>query len=285
MSLARQLGGVVINADSQQVYREWRVLTARPSAEDEAAVPHRLYGHVSVAEPYSVGRWLEEVRATLTEARAAGLRPVVVGGTGLYFTLLTQGLAPTPDVPHEVRAAGETALARLGLARLAADLAARDPATAAGIDLANPRRVLRAREVLEATGIGLAEWQARTAPPLVPLDGAVAVALVPPREWLHARSAARFDAMMAAGALDEVQAAMARGLPRGMPGMKAVGAAELAAHLVGELTLAEAVARAKTETRHYAKRQLTWIRNRMAGWLTVDSSERDALAAIFEAIG
>ncbi len=270
MALARALGGVVVNADSQQVYAEWRVLTARPSSEDEAAVAHRLYGHVGVAEAYSVGRWLGEVRGVLDECAAAGLRPIVVGGTGLYFQALAQGLAPIPDVEPAVRAAGEAALERLGLAGFAAALARRDPATAAGLDLANPRRVLRAWEVLEATGTGLADWQARTPPPLVPLSRATAIRLDMARDRLYARCEARLDAMLAAGALDEVRAVLALGLPPTAPAMKAVGAAELAAHLAGDMALPDAVARAKTETRRYAKRQLTWMRNRMAGWTTLD---------------
>lgn len=270
MRLARAVGGVVVNADSQQVYREWRILTARPSAVDEAAVPHRLYGHVGVAVAYSVGRWLDEVRGVLAESAAAGLRPIVAGGTGLYFAALTEGLAPVPDVSPEVRAEGEAALERMGLTAFAGALARRDPATAAGIDMANPRRVLRAWEVLEATGTGLADWQTRTPPPLVPLERAFAIRLDPPRDRLYARCEARFDAMLAGGALDEVRAVMALGLPRTAPAMKAVGAAELAAYLAGDLALPDATARAKTETRRYAKRQLTWMRNRMASWHVLD---------------
>ncbi|HET7408778.1 MAG TPA: tRNA (adenosine(37)-N6)-dimethylallyltransferase MiaA [Paracoccaceae bacterium] len=281
VTVARQLRGVIVNADSQQVYAEWRVLTARPSAADEATAPHRLYGHVGVAEAYSVGRWLDEVRGVLAapggglETRPdgtseSGPRPIVVGGTGLYFRALTQGLSPIPEVSAEVRAAGEAALERIGLTRFAEELARRDPETAEGLDLANPRRVLRAWEVLEATGTGLAEWKARTPPPLIPLERAVAVALVPPRDRLYARCDARLDAMIAQGALDEVTRVMALGVPRSAPAMKAVGAAELASHLAGELTLDEAAARAKTETRRYAKRQLTWIRNQMAAWRQMD---------------
>ena len=306
MELARAVGGVVVNADSQQVYREWRVLTARPSAGDEAKVPHRLYGHVGVGEAYSVGRWLGEVGGVLAEgqegrpsapARAArfeggpgahptgargdggaGLRPIVVGGTGLYFAALTEGLAPIPKVPAEVRRAGEAALERVGLAAFAAEFARRDPGTAAGVDLANPRRVLRAWEVLEATGTGLAEWQSRTPAPLAPLEQAVAVWLEPPRDRLYARCEARFDAMLAEGALDEVRRVMALGLPRTAPAMKAVGAAELAAHLAGETTLDAAVVRAKAATRRYAKRQLSWMRNRMAGWTVLHGPDMESNA-------
>ncbi len=283
-AIARRLGGVVVNADSQQVYREWRILTARPSAGEEAELPHRLYGHVGLAERYSVGHWLAEAGAVLADAQSARLRPVIVGGTGLYFKALTEGLAPIPDVPEKIRRAAEAELDRIGLARLAERLAARDPATAATLDPANPRRMLRAWEVLEATGAGLAAWQARTAAPLVPPGACMAIALDPPRPWLHARCEARLDAMLAAGALDEVREVVALGLGPGMPGLKAVGAAELAAHLAGELPLADATARAKAATRRYAKRQLTWMRNQMAGWPRLDPSQPDAAGRAFAMI-
>ena len=209
-------------------------------------------------------------------------RAIIVGGTGLYFRALTQGLAQIPEVPAEVRAAGEAALARLGLGGFAKRLGARDPETASMLDLANPRRVLRAWEVLEATGTGLAAWKARTPPPLVPL--ATAIALDPARPWLYARCEARLDAMLRAGALDEVARVAALDLPPGSPGLKAVGAAELAAHLAGAMPLSEATARAKASTRRYAKRQITWMRNQMTGWTRIDptvpgASER-ALALI-----
>ncbi len=272
LDLAQRLGGVVINADSQQVYGEWRVMTARPAPADEATAPHRLYGHVGLAEAYSVGRWLDEVRPVLAEAQASGLRPIIVGGTGLYFKALTHGLAPIPEIPAAVRSAGEAELERLGLAGFVRRLTTRDPDTAAALDLANPRRVLRAWEILEATGTGLAEWKARTPPPALPLAETTAIVLDPPRPWLHSRCDARLDAMLAVGALDEVRAVLALGLPWDAPGLKAVGAAEFAAHLAGATGLAEASARAKTQTRRYAKRQLTWMRNQMAAWTALDPS-------------
>lgn len=278
LGLARRLGGAVINADSQQVYGEWRVLTARPSAAEEAAVPHRLYGHVGLADAYSVGRWLDELSPALDEANTAGVRPIIVGGTGLYFKALTEGLAPIPEVPAGLRAEGEAELERLGLADFAARLAARDPETGAALDLDNPRRVLRAWEVLEGTGTGLAGWRARTPPPLVPLEASTAIVLDPPRSWLYARCEARLDAMLAAGALDEVRAVLSLGLEPGAPGLKAIGAAELAAHLAGAITLAEATAYAKIETRRYAKRQLTWMRNQMTRWTAFDPTAPELAA-------
>ena len=266
LGLARRVGGAVINADSQQVYRDWRILSARPTPEDEALAPHFLYGHVALDAEYSVGAWLDDLAETLEQCRARGLRPVITGGTGLYFKALTEGLAPIPPIPPAIRAGAEAELQRLGLARLAARLAERDPDTAATLDRANPARLLRAWEVLESTGTGLAEWRRATAPPLLPLDRTVALALTPPRPWLHARCDARFDAMLEQGVLGEAARVMALGLDPSLPGMKAVGAPELMAHLAGELSLDQAVTRAKTATRRYAKRQLTWGRNQMFHW-------------------
>jgi tRNA dimethylallyltransferase len=266
LALARRLRGAVINADSQQVYRDWRILSARPTPEDEARAPHFLYGHVALEAEYSAGAWLRDLSEALERCRARDLRPIITGGTGLYFMALTEGLAPIPPIPPEIRANAEAELERLGLARLHAELARRDPASATALDRANPVRVLRAWEVLEATGAGLAEWRRATAPPLLPLDRTVAIALTPPRPWLHARCDARFDAMLEQGALDEAVDVMALGLDPSLPGMKALGAPELMAHLAGDLSLAEAATRAKTATRRYAKRQLTWVRNQMFRW-------------------
>ena len=277
LGLAERLGGVVINADSQQVFRDWRVLTARPSPEEEACAPHLLFGHVPLTCDYSVGTWLREVGPLLNEVRDAGQTAIVVGGTGLYFKALTEGLAPIPECPPNVRAEGEAEIDRAGLPDFAARLAVADPETAAGLDLANPRRVLRAWEVLTATGQGLAAWQAETGPPVLPLGDALAIALSPPRDWLYARCDARFDAMLRGGALDEARAVLALGLPATVPGMKALGAAELVAHLRGEIGLEAAVQSAKTATRRYAKRQLTWGRNQMAEWHHVQETDPETV--------
>ena len=276
LKLAEEIGGAIINADSQQVYAGWRVLSARPSLQDETRAPHYLYGSVAMDVTYSTGHWLRDAEQAIAECARNGLRPIIVGGTGLYFKALTEGLAPVPQVPSEVRAAGEALLEKLGRTEFAAAFAARDPGTAARIDLENPRRVLRAWEVLESSGTGLSEWQARTPPPLVPLDSAAHVALTPPREWLYERCETRFDIMLSQGALEEARAVIALGLPPEAPSLRAVGAPELAAHLRGEMTLSAAVAAAKQETRRYAKRQMTWIRNQMADWVTAP----DAAAAL-----
>lgn len=272
MDIAEALDGVVVNADSQQVYREWRVLTARPSEADETRLPHRLYGHIPLDAAYSVGHWLRDLEGVLSEPRV----PVIVGGTGLYFKGLTEGLAPIPEVPPEDRAEAEEDLDRLGLEGLVAALQQEDPGTAANIDLSNPRRVLRAWEVLRSSGTGLATWQAETPPPRLALSDVMAIVLEPPREWLYARCDARFDQMILDGALDEVRAVMAHDMPAAAPGLRALGAPELMAHLQGEVPLYEAIETAKMETRRYAKRQSTWMRNQMGSWHRIDSSQPGA---------
>lgn len=271
LGLAERLGGVIVNADSQQVYADWRLLSARPAEADLARAPHVLFGHLPLDADYSTGAWTREAMAAIADAQAQGLRPILVGGTGLYFTALTQGLAPIPPVPPLMRAEAEAELQRLGLTRFAAELARRDPATAAVTDLANPMRLLRAWEVLEATGQGLAAWHATTGAPLLPLDQVVALVLTPDRAWLYQRCEARFDAMLAGGVLDEVRAVMARNYPPAAPGLKAVGAPDLMAYLRGEITLEQAAQEAKTATRRYAKRQLTWARNQLFQWHALES--------------
>ncbi|TVQ57637.1 MAG: tRNA (adenosine(37)-N6)-dimethylallyltransferase MiaA [Rhodobacteraceae bacterium] len=284
LALAERLGGAVINADALQVYAGWRVLTARPAAEEEARAPHRLYGFLPLDAPYSVGRWLRAVEGVLAECAAEGLRPIIVGGTGLYFRALTEGLTPIPEPTPEIRAAAEARLAALGVAGFAAEIAARDPETSARLDCANPRRLLRAWEALEQTGEGLAAWHARTPPPPLPLDRTVPLLLSPDRATLYARCDARFDAMLAGGALDEARAVAALGLPETAPGLKAVGGRELIAHVRGDSSLAEAADAAKAATRNYAKRQITWFRKRMIAWQALsakESSENLAAATLY----
>ncbi len=264
-------GGVIINADASQVYDVWRVLTARPSAEEEAQAPHRLYGHVAPSVRYSVGAWLRDIAPVLAEAQASGLRPIIVGGTGLYFKALTEGLAEIPEPSEAIRAAVDARLKAEGLAALAADLTARDPVTAAAADLMNPMRVTRALEVLEATGKGLAAWRAETPPPLI--SDAEKILITPDREALYARCDRRFDIMVDRGALDEARAMAALNLDPALPAMRAVGAPELMAHLAGEISLEEAAIAAKQATRNYAKRQMTWMRNQMKDWTALASSK------------
>ena len=260
LDLAARDRRVVVNADALQVYGCWRVLTARPSAAEEATVPHALYGHVGRDEAWSVGHWLRKVVGFLD-------RPVViVGGTGLYFAALTEGLAAVPEVPAEVRAAADAR--RLGgdLAGLRAEL---DAETAARIDLANPARVQRAWEVLAATGKGLAWWQGQTSAAALPLARAEALVLRPKVDWLNTRIDARFSAMLEGGAVDEVRAELPYWDPV-RPSARAIGAAELVAYLRGRTDLATARDAATLATRQYAKRQRTWFRARMADWRGID---------------
>ena len=260
MEIVAAQGGVIVNADALQVYDCWRVLSARPSAEEEAALPHRLYGHVGREVAYSVGHWLRDVTAVLAERQ----RPVIVGGTGLYFMALTEGLAEIPAIPAEVRAEGDA----LRQSDPTAMVAALDAETAARTDLQNLARVQRAWEVQRATGRGLADWQRDTPAPLLPRPTCTAFAFRPEVNWLNVRIDRRFDLMMAAGALEEARAALP-GWNASLPSSRAIGAPELIAHLRGETTLEAAVAAAKLASRQYAKRQRTWFRARMGDWTPV----------------
>ncbi len=266
LELAERLGGVVINADSMQVFRELRVLTARPDPAEEARVPHRLYGHVSASERYSVGRWLEDAAAALAEARSAGRRPILAGGTGLYFKALTEGLAAVPAIPADVRERLARDGENLPAAILHGRLAARDPEGAAALRPSDRGRILRALEVLEVTGVPLRIWHSRHGTPVLAGEGALRLVLSPDRAELHRRIDARVEAMLAAGAVDEVRRLAALDLDPAMPAMKAIGVRPLLAHLRGELDLAAATGRIQAETRQYAKRQATWFRHQMTGW-------------------
>jgi tRNA dimethylallyltransferase len=256
MALAARDGRLIVNADALQVYANWRILTARPSPADEAALPHALYGHVARDQPYSVGHWLRDLAPLLT-------RPaVIVGGTGLNFNALTRGLAEVPDVPAAIRAEADARRASDGPAALLAEL---DPETAGRIDRQNPVRIQRAWEVLRATGRGLAAWQDATPAPLLLLSQAEALVLVPDVDWLNTRIDLRFQGMLADGALDEAQANLPDWDPK-RPSSKAIGAPELIAHLKGMLSLKDAAAAATLASRQYAKRQRTWFRSNMKAW-------------------
>lgn len=261
--IAAAVGGTVINADSMQMYRELRVLTARPTPEDEARVPHRLYGVMSAAERCSAGRWRTLALAEIAAARAAGSVPVLAGGTGLYIKALLEGLSPIPDIPAEIREAARRKLATDGREAVFADLAARDPVTAARTSPSDTQRLLRALEVLLATGEPLSRWQGRKACADMPLIGALTLVLLPPRETLYAACDARFGQMLRQGALEEVARLDAMRLSPDLPAMRAVGVRELLRHLHGEIGLAEAAELARRATRRYAKRQTTWLRHQM----------------------
>jgi tRNA dimethylallyltransferase len=270
LAIAESIGGAVINADSMQIYRELRILTARPSEADMARVPHFLYGHVSAREPYSVGRYRADAVRALAEARALGKIPVIAGGTGLYFSALTEGLADIPPVPQVVRDAAREKLARIGVVALHAELAARDPDGAAALRPSDPQRVLRAYEVLEATGRSLLQWQRHAGEALLGVEDAARFVLDVPREELRARIDTRFRQMIADGAREE--AALLCDLDPALPAAKILGLRELNAARSGQMSLEEASAEAVTRTRQFAKRQVTWFRHRMTDWNRVSAA-------------
>ena len=260
LAIAARIGGVIINADSMQVYRELRVVTARPSLADEAASSHRLYGHVPASEAYSAGRFVIEAAVEIERARAAGFVPIIAGGTGLYLQALLIGLSPIPPVPAEIRARWRDRAGLVPTSELHAELAARDPVMAARLRPADVQRVVRALEVLEATGQSLAHWQAQAGTPALPLEQTVRIAVAPPRAELYARCDRRIEAMLAAGLVDEIAALGRLGLADAVPAMRAVGVPPLLRHVRGEIGLDEAVGAMRTDTRRYIKRQLTWLR-------------------------
>jgi tRNA dimethylallyltransferase len=266
LELARRHGGVVVNADSMQVYSELRILTARPGEREMADVPHALYGHVAAADAYSVGRWLADATVVLQAAWSEGRLPIVVGGTGLYFKALMEGLSPIPEIAADIRAHWRQEALRLGPEALYRLLTARDPATAARLRPSDPQRLTRALEVLEATGRPLSAWQQEKGEPLLREEETQRHVLAPPRSVLVERTDARLDRMIAAGALDEVRRLAGLGLARDLPAMRAVGVLPLIAAVEGRLGLAEAIARAKLDTRQYIKRQETWLRRNMISW-------------------
>lgn len=278
LSLARQLDGCIINADSMQVYRELSILTARPGAEEEAQVPHRLYGHVPAHEAYSVGRYAEDAARAIAQAQAQRLRPIITGGTGLYFKALLEGLSPIPPIPESVRAHWRREGEVRGSGALHAVLQERDPVMAGRLNAADTQRVVRALEVLEETGRSLASWQEQPGTPVIAGD-AIRLLVTRPRSELHARADARFDAMMARGALDEAARLAALHLSSELPAMRVLGAGPLIAAVRGELELADAVTRAKAETRQYIKRQETWARRYMISWQSIDTQLMERIAA------
>jgi tRNA dimethylallyltransferase len=259
LELAARDSRLIVNADALQVYANWRLLTARPSPDDETALPHALYGHVACDQPYSVGHWLRETAPLLSRS------VVIVGGTGLNFNALTRGLAEVPDTSPAIRAEADARRTAEGHAALLAEL---DPETATRIDRQNPVRIQRAWEVLRSTGRGLASWQDETPAPLLPLAEAEAFVLVPEVDWLNARIDRRFHQMLTEGALDEVRANLADWDPR-RPSSKAIGAPELVAHLKGDIGLDAAIDAATLASRQYAKRQRTWFRSNMKHWCQI----------------
>jgi tRNA dimethylallyltransferase len=271
LETARRVGGIVINADSMQVYRDLSILTARPTPEDEARAPHRLYGHVGGSEAYSAARFADEASRAIGEARTRGWVPVIVGGTGLYFKALLEGLSPVPPVPDDIRAHWRGEAERIGPAALHAVLAGRDPVMSQRLKATDPQRIVRALEVLEATGRSLADWQETPGTPVIEVRETEPFVLMPERDELYRRCDTRFEAMLQAGALEEVEALGRQELDPGLPVMRALGVAPLLDLLSGKITREEAVERAKAETRQYAKRQVTWLRSNMSAWNVINA--------------
>ncbi|MCB1539838.1 MAG: tRNA (adenosine(37)-N6)-dimethylallyltransferase MiaA [Rhodoblastus sp.] len=282
LALAQRTGGVVVNADSMQVYRDLRILTARPTPADEAAAEHRLYGHVDGAENYSVGRWLDDFRALMGELEAARRLAVVVGGTGMYFKAATQGLSDIPRTPEEVRARVRAEAEGAAPAELHARLAARDPQTAARLRPTDPQRILRALEVLEATGRPLAAFQGARTTPILAEGSWRGFFLAPERAVVRAAIDGRFLAMIENGALDEVAILATRNLDPALPIMRAHGAPALMAHLQGEISLDDAIARGQGDTRAYAKRQFTFARHQLPDfrWLAPEEAGAEIAQAL-----
>ena len=284
LALAERLGGVVINADSMQVYSELRILTARPTQDDERRVPHALYGFVPAREAYSTGRYLKDAQAAVARARDHGLRPIFVGGTGLYFKALLEGLSPVPPVDDAIRAHWRTEAERVGSEVLHSILAERDAEMAGRLNPADTQRVVRALEVLESSGRSLAYWQSQPGEPVLDRATARCLLMLPDRATLHRRADARFAHMIDAGALQEAAAMADLQLDADLPAMRAIGVAPMIAAHKGEVSLDEAVARGQAETRQYIKRQETWLRRNMIAWRNVFSQEMqksEALAITF----
>jgi len=277
LTLAEKLYGVIVNADSMQVYRDLRIINARPSEDEERRVPHKLYGHVDAAENYSTGRWLKDVASALEDIRVQGRLPILVGGTGLYFKALTTGLAAVPPIPAQIRRDIRARIEREGPPVLHAELAKADPATAQRLMPNDRSRIGRALEVFHATGRPLSDWHREGMPPPLDTSRAVKVFLKTERAALVNRIQTRFDIMLKAGALDEVRALAARNLDPTLPAVKAHGVPWLIRHLRGEISLEPAREGAVMDTRRYAKRQLTWFRNQLPDWPWIEPEQAEAV--------
>lgn len=285
LRIAEAIGGTIVNADSMQVYRELSIITARPTVEEMERVPHRLYGVVPSATAYSVGRYLRDAAAAIEEIRAEGRVPIVVGGTGLYFKALLEGLSPVPEVDPAIREHWRQQAEGTGAPALHALLALRDPAMAARLMPTDKQRIVRALEVLDSTGRSLSHWQALPGTPVLHEAQCVRLLLVAERAQLMTNIDARFEAMLAAGALDEIRAFSRLGLSEELPAVRAHGVRPLLAHLRSELSLEAAAEGAKAETRQYAKRQVTWHRRNMIAWTVIKTKEMESFdASLFASI-
>ena len=277
LAVAEKLGGVVVNADSMQVYSDLRILSARPSDADETRAPHALYGCVPAAEAYSVGRWLKDVSRAIVGAKRRGQVPIITGGTGLYFKALLEGLSPIPEIPPVIRDYWRGKGGSLCAEELHKLLSERDPEMARRLRPSDPQRVIRALEVLDATGCSLAEWQNEPGEPVLPEEHTRRFFVSPPREALYARVDRRFDSMLESGALEEVRALAEQNLDPGLPAMRALGVLPLMRMLAGNMTQDEAIWRTKTDTRRYAKRQLTWAKRNMIAWNEIKTKDSESI--------
>lgn len=273
MAVAEAVGGTVINADSAQVYRDLRVVTARPGEADEARVPHKLFGYIDGAEPCSAARWADDAKAALAECAAAGSIPILTGGTGLYLRTLLEGIAPIPEIDAAIR---ETVRA-LPVDEAYAALSAEDPDSARRLDRTDSSRIARALEVMRSTGRPIGEWRRKKTGGIGDTITIVPLLLLPDRDWLFERCDRRFAEMFASGAIEEVETLLARELDPSLPVMRAIGVPEIAAFLRGTMKREEAMAAAQQSTRRYAKRQFTWFRHQSpSDWLRADESEYDS---------
>jgi len=270
LTLAEKFGGTIVNADSMQVYRDLRIITARPTPEEENRAPHVLYGHVDAGVNFSVGCWCTEAAVVLETAKRETRAAIIVGGTGLYFNVLTRGLAAVPPIPADIRTAVRARLKSEGVAALHAELNQHDPAMAARLMPGDRSRISRALEVVLATGRSLIAWHEEGMPAALDVSRAVKIFLMPDRDQLFRRIDARFEAMIAAGAIEEVQALAARNLDPDLPAMKAHGVPWLIRHLNGKITLIEAIEGSQRDTRQYTKRQATWFRNQLPDFKWVE---------------
>ncbi|NWG93056.1 MAG: tRNA (adenosine(37)-N6)-dimethylallyltransferase MiaA [Parvularculaceae bacterium] len=271
LALAEKIGGEIVNADALQVYRDLRILSARPSPAEEARAPHHLYGSIDGAVRYSAGEWSRAAARVIPEIHARGRAAIIVGGTGLYFRALEGGLCAAPAIPQAIRAAAAARLEAIGTAAFRAEVLSFDPAMA-GLDPDDRQRHVRAWEVYHAAGAPLSEIRKRQGAAVID-EASARLVIEPPREALYAAIERRYDAMISRGALDEARALAARGLDPGLPVMKAVGAAELFSHLAGEISHDEAIRLAKRNSRRLAKRQLTWFRGQTPDWPRAGSAE------------
>lgn len=274
LGLAERLKGTIINADAMQVYEGLRILTARPSPEDEARVPHRLYGTVPASTAFSVGDWTAAATQAAIEVTGAGRLPIFVGGTGMYLSVLSEGISPMPEIPADIREEVRGIPDRQSLAELYEMVRKVDEASAERIGPTDPQRLMRALEVFRATDEPLTSWQQK--PRQKPFEGMFArIVLAPERQWVYDRIERRFDAMVISGAMQEVEALAKRGLDPDLPLMKALGVEDLIRVQCGKISLEEAVTEIKTKTRRFAKRQMTWFRNQMITWNRLETQEME----------